>query len=174
MLWIPLSPSKSHIFHNKIWWSHVSWLTNNCWVTFMFIWFSMIWKSSPGWGILPASILDQTWKWRQSHIERMYCREIISWMKLCCFYRHVIQCNLKGSCADKLSLNSWRMKANYFRSLFWEKVITVEEEEGHHAGVNFVVKQPLSPARSRLTHAGKRVKAGDQLSHWTFDKSPPG
>ena len=84
---------------------------------------------------------------------------IMSWMKPCSFYRHVIQCNLKGSCADKLSLNSWRMKANYFRSLFWEKVITVEEEEGHHAGVNFVVKQPLSPARSRLTHTSKRVKA---------------
>ena len=30
-------------------------------LTFMFIWFSMIWKSSPGWGILPASILDHTW-----------------------------------------------------------------------------------------------------------------
>ena len=32
---------------------------------------------------------------------------IMSWMKPCSFYRHVIQCNLKGPRADKLSLNSW-------------------------------------------------------------------
>ena len=30
------------------------------WPTFMFIWLSMIWNNSPGWGILPDSILDQT------------------------------------------------------------------------------------------------------------------
>jgi len=57
-------------------------------------------------------------------------------------HRHVIQRNLKGSSADKLSLNS------------------VEEEEGHHACVDLVVKQPLSPTRSRLAHTRKRVKAG--------------
>jgi len=57
-------------------------------------------------------------------------------------HRHVIQCNLKGPRADKLSLNS------------------VEEEESHHASVDLVVEEPLSPARGGLAHTGKWVKAG--------------
>ena len=40
------------------------------------------------------------------------------------------------------------------------KEATIEKEEGHHAGVDFVVKQPLGPAWGGLTHTGKRVKAG--------------
>ena len=39
------------------------------------------------------------------------------------------------------------------------KEATIEKEEGHHAGVDLVVKQPLGPAWGSLTHTGKRVKA---------------
>ena len=136
----------------------------------MFIWFSMIWKSSPGWGILPASILDHTWKRNQGHIDIIFGG---MWMNPCCSYRHVIQRNLKGSSADKLSLNSWRIKASYFRSGVVLRRFTVEEEEGHHACVDLVVKQPLSPTRSRLAHTRKRVKAKEtfRLNHWQNDKA---
>jgi len=56
--------------------------------------------------------------------------------------RHVVESDLKRSCTDKLSFHS------------------IEKEEGHHAGVDFIVEEPLSPAWSRLSHASKWVKAG--------------
>ena len=81
-------------------------------------------------------------------------------MKSCNSYRHVIQCNLKGPGADKLGLNGCAREGYKGRTWKIRKEATIEKEEGHHAGVDLVVKQPLGPAWGGLTHTGKRVKAG--------------